>query len=252
MHLVSLTAGAASRLPSPFGQGPVVALCYHRVARTRPGDPWAVTRGTFDRQLDLIAANRAPVVTAGEIPALAGPGVAITFDDNLAAHVRVALPALLDAGVRATFFVNPGELGAPGGLHHADVWELVSRGMAVGAHNDRHRAPATQPLDEFARDVDRCRAFLECLEMPLTWAYPDDRPGSFGPEHEWVLMDRGFSVRFTTLGERIRPDRLDRPQGRYVIRRDTTDARLRSALRGGLGIVRIFQQARSLLPARAS
>ena len=44
------------------------------------------------------------------------------------------LPALLDRGLTATFFVVAGRLGEPGFLSENDVRTLVSAGMTIGCH----------------------------------------------------------------------------------------------------------------------
>ncbi len=248
MSLESLITGIASRLPAPGARDPIVALCYHAIAPTG-GDRWTVTPAAFERHLARIAGSGARVLTAGELPGARGPAVLLTFDDNLPSHDAAAAPALRAAGLRATFFVNPGELGAPGALDRAGVDRLLGQGMTVGAHYDRHVLAAGESLEAFAHGVDRCAAFLESIGMPLTWAYPGGHRGSFRAHHERILRQRGFQVRFSTLEGRIHADRLDRPQGRYVMRRDTTDRYLAAALRGGLGLIRLAKRARGLTGA---
>jgi peptidoglycan/xylan/chitin deacetylase (PgdA/CDA1 family) len=66
---------------------------------------------TFRRQLDGLARDATPVGWADVEAALAGDrqlppdAVLLTFDDGLIDHHRVVLPALLERGLRATFFV---------------------------------------------------------------------------------------------------------------------------------------------------
>ena len=66
--------------------------------------------------------------------------VRITFDDGNASDVTHALPALRERGLKATFFVVAGRLGAPLFLDAAAVKELADAGMTIGSHGMRHRA----------------------------------------------------------------------------------------------------------------
>lgn len=65
--------------------------------------------------------------------------VRITFDDGNASDLRVALPALRDRGLHATFFVVASRLRTPGFLDAAGVRALADADMAIGCHGMRHR-----------------------------------------------------------------------------------------------------------------
>lgn len=65
--------------------------------------------------------------------------VRITFDDGNASDVEIALPRLVERGLRAEFFVLAGLLGSPGRLDHDSVRELLASGMSVGSHGWAHR-----------------------------------------------------------------------------------------------------------------
>jgi peptidoglycan/xylan/chitin deacetylase (PgdA/CDA1 family) len=65
--------------------------------------------------------------------------IQITFDDGNASDVEIALPRLLERGLRAEFFVLAGLLGEPGRLSREGVAELTSAGMTVGSHGWAHR-----------------------------------------------------------------------------------------------------------------
>jgi peptidoglycan/xylan/chitin deacetylase (PgdA/CDA1 family) len=66
--------------------------------------------------------------------------VRLSFDDGNSSDVDVALPALVDRDLTASFFVVAGLIGEPGYLDRADVRELVGAGMTIGCHGMRHRA----------------------------------------------------------------------------------------------------------------
>lgn len=66
------------------------------------------------------------------------PSVALSFDDGNASDSRLGLPALVERGMSATFFVLAGRLGAPGSLAADDVRALGEAGMAIGTHGMDH------------------------------------------------------------------------------------------------------------------
>ena len=68
------------------------------------------------------------------------PGISLTFDDGNASDVEVALPALRERGLTATFFPVAGKLGQPGYLDAAGVRALSAAGMRVGSHGMWHRS----------------------------------------------------------------------------------------------------------------
>ena len=87
------------------------------------GDVWV----THDRFLSLLDA----VVDRQD--------VLITFDDGNASDIELALPALRERGLTATFFVVAGRLGVPRFLDADEVRELQGAGMEIGCHGMRHR-----------------------------------------------------------------------------------------------------------------
>ncbi len=236
-------AELAARLPVLRRRPAATVLCYHGVTAGEPSGRYAVGATALARHLALLAAAGHRVAGAAELAAGAGRGVAVTFDDNEPSHAAEALAVLRAAGIRATFFVTPGELGEPGRLDEAGVARLAAAGMAIGAHGHRHIRVAELPVVDFARDVAECRAFLERLGMPLVWAYPGGDPGSFTPEHDAILADAGFAVRFTTVEGPLRPG--PGPHPRYVIRSGSSDRYVQAAAAGGLGLVAAAKRLRS-------
>jgi peptidoglycan/xylan/chitin deacetylase (PgdA/CDA1 family) len=66
--------------------------------------------------------------------------VRLSFDDGNASDVEVALPALVDRGMTADFFVVAGRLGTPGNIDADGVRALRRAGMMVGTHGMNHRS----------------------------------------------------------------------------------------------------------------
>lgn len=87
--------------------------------------------------------------------------VAITFDDGNRSDVDVAMPALAERGMSATFFVLADRLGAPGYLGADDLAELRAAGMSIGCHGSAHLLWRSLDSDALRRDVAGGRSELE-------------------------------------------------------------------------------------------
>lgn len=62
----------------------------------------------------------------------------VTFDDGNLSDVEDALPALLERGLTATFFVCAGRIGERNYLDEPQLLQLRDAGMAVGSHGWSH------------------------------------------------------------------------------------------------------------------
>jgi peptidoglycan/xylan/chitin deacetylase (PgdA/CDA1 family) len=106
------------------------------------------------------------------LDSVAGRGdVNITFDDGNASDVELALPALRERGLTATFFVVAGRLRTHGFLDADGVRRLASAGMTIGCHGMRHRP--WRGLDDRAlrEELGAARRVLEdVVAGPLTRA----------------------------------------------------------------------------------
>lgn len=257
MVLENILCTISCWIPGGIQGDSISALCYHGVSPDENGssDRFEISRLALAQQLRTILDSGRKIIGLKEPYSRDRPAVMLTFDDNLPSHVAHALPVLSEFGVTAVFYLNPGEIGRPGAISHRDVEVLLSAGMWIGAHNTVHTLAAAYTARAFAKEVAECKRFLLGLGMPLTWAYPGGHPGSFYKAHEEVLLDHGFSLRFSTLEGPCRFDDPDRAQGRYVIRRNCSPRYFRTALDGGLQLVRYCKQFRfvvgRILPMRA-
>lgn len=138
-----------------------INLTFHGIGepgrRLEPGEPdiW-VSREQLHSLLDC-AVGRKDVV--------------ITFDDGNASDLELALPALRDRGLTATFFVVAGRIGAPRFLDEAGVRAIAAAGMEIGCHGMHHRR--WRGLDQSAlhEEFVEAKAILEqAVEQPVTQA----------------------------------------------------------------------------------
>jgi len=143
-----------------------VCLMYHEVTGSEPGrsvaDYFAVSRETFGRHLDAIAAAGCRGCSVGEAARPgAGPRVAITFDDGTAGHYAHALPELVARGMTATFFVITTRVGQPGYVTWDQLRAMRQAGMEIGSHTRTH--PFLSELDAAGveREVGGARAEID-------------------------------------------------------------------------------------------
>jgi len=105
-----------------------------------------VTQQAFAMLLDHIVARR----QAAEIPAI------ITFDDGNASDALIALPELARRGLKASFFICAGRIGAPHYLDRVALGDLIAAGMEIGTHGKDHRD--WRGLDESSLDAELVEA----------------------------------------------------------------------------------------------
>ena len=105
-----------------------VNVCFHGIGEPsrelEPGEArYWVTHETYLEVLDAIVDDER---------------VRVSFDDANASDVLLGLPALLERGLTATFFVLAGRLDHPGSLRADDVRLLSDAGMGIGTHGMDH------------------------------------------------------------------------------------------------------------------
>jgi peptidoglycan/xylan/chitin deacetylase (PgdA/CDA1 family) len=138
--------------------------------------------------------------------------VHISFDDGNRSDVEVALPALLERGMTATFFVLAGRLDDPPYLDADDVRRLRAAGMAIGSHGLHHRDWRRVSDAELARELSHSRRILEeVVGEPVTQA-----AAPFGSYDRRVLArarrDGGYARLFTSDGGPARRDAWLQPR----------------------------------------
>jgi peptidoglycan/xylan/chitin deacetylase (PgdA/CDA1 family) len=105
-----------------------IHLCFHGIGtlerEREPGEGrYWVTEGTFRRILDAIPTDA---------------DVSLSFDDGNRSDADVALPALLERGLDATFFPLAGRLDDAASLSADDLRRMLDAGMRIGSHGWAH------------------------------------------------------------------------------------------------------------------
>jgi peptidoglycan/xylan/chitin deacetylase (PgdA/CDA1 family) len=129
-------------------RGQVLNLVFHAVAEgnARPDDPWTLDADDFRSALDDLAGRL---------------DVALSFDDGSSSDVEIALPALLERSLRASFFITTGWIGRPGYLAEGDIQMLVESGMRVGSHGTTHTRWTELERSALDQELEESRARLE-------------------------------------------------------------------------------------------
>jgi peptidoglycan/xylan/chitin deacetylase (PgdA/CDA1 family) len=130
--------------------------------------------------------------------------VLITFDDGNASDLELALSALRDRGLTATFFVIAGRMGAPHFLNEAGVRALAAEGMEIGCHGMHHRRWRGLDRSALHEELVEAKAILEgTVEQAVTQAACPFGSYDRGVLH--VLRRCGYRHVFTSDGGFARP-----------------------------------------------
>jgi peptidoglycan/xylan/chitin deacetylase (PgdA/CDA1 family) len=187
----------------------VVGICFHGIGVPVRGlEPDAgdyfVSRDLFLAVLDDLARHTA---------------VDLTFDDGYASDVEIALPALQERELSASYFPVAGRLGSPGCLDAASVRALAAAGMTVGSHGMAHRSWRGLDPQATEQELTVARAMIaDAAGQPVTSAACPF--GAYDRRVLAALRRRGYSRVYTSDRRRARSG--DWLQPRYSIRHDDT------------------------------
>jgi peptidoglycan/xylan/chitin deacetylase (PgdA/CDA1 family) len=128
----------------------VINLCFHgigTIVRERePGESrYWVSKDRFLRILDEVRDK---------------PQIRLSFDDGNRSDISVALPALLERGLRASFFALAGRLDDVASVSPSGLRELRTAGMAIGSHGWSHIPWRGLGEDGARRELVDARAIL--------------------------------------------------------------------------------------------
>jgi peptidoglycan/xylan/chitin deacetylase (PgdA/CDA1 family) len=150
------------------------------------------------------------------------PFINITIDDGNASDFTHALPALLDHGLTATFFIIAERIDAAGALSSSAIRELVRSGMRIGTHGLAHRPWRTVRGRRLEAEMRAARIIADVAGAPVREAACPF--GSYDRRVLGELRRHGFSrVYSVDLGRAPHAAWL---QPRYTVRKDDTPADL--------------------------
>ncbi|TQL40460.1 polysaccharide deacetylase [Homoserinimonas aerilata] len=201
----------------------IANICFHGIGtiirEREPGEArYWVTEGSFLRILDELREN---------------PRVRLSFDDGNASDASVALPALLERGLQATFFALAGRRDDAASLSPADLRELRGAGMQIGSHGWEH-VPWRGLSDAEARRelIDARTALVEASGGPI-----DDAALPLG-RYDRRLLARLRQARYRTVytSDRLPARPTSHIQARYSVTALDTAESVRSLVEHRPGI----------------
>ena len=80
-------------------------------------------------------------------------GARLTIDDGNDTDARIAMPMLMEAGLKASFFIPSDRIGTPGYVTEADIHDMHDAGMEIGSHGCAHLNWLNASDAEIACDV---------------------------------------------------------------------------------------------------
>jgi peptidoglycan/xylan/chitin deacetylase (PgdA/CDA1 family) len=252
---VALAVRLRARWPWPAGPA-VAVLGWHRV--DVGGGELAVRPAAFARQMALLDEYRHRQLVLHLDQAadfLTGrPGqhraVVLTFDDAWADNHTHALGPLTRHRLPAILYVPSRLLGTPGYMTVAQLREMDSAGVRVGAHSRTHPDLRSCGAAELEGEVRGSKEDLEdLLGKPVTsFAYPT---GLLDERVRAAVAAAGFSSAITT-----RPGWWRRSTGPLQIPRsfaqDFSEATFRAAVEGGLNVLGPVGAVKGLIPGHGA
>ncbi|GAA1222324.1 polysaccharide deacetylase family protein [Rhodoglobus aureus] len=201
----------------------ITNLCFHGIGvctheREDGEAKYWVTHDAFQGILDL---------------ALGRPDVTFSFDDGNRSDADVALPALRERNLSATFFALAGRLQDPASLNSSDLHDLRNNGMGIGTHGWSHI-----PWRGLSHDVAR-REFIDAREalseasggVILDAALP---LGRYDRRLLSQLRDANYRTVFTS--DRFRARSASWLQARYSVTASDTVDTVRTMLMGRVSV----------------
>jgi peptidoglycan/xylan/chitin deacetylase (PgdA/CDA1 family) len=153
--------------------------------------------------------------------------VRLSFDDGNASDVDVALPALVERGMMADFFVVAGRIGTTGNVDVDGLRALVAGGMTVGTHGMDHRPWRGLDDHELAVELVEAReaiaqaagSVVDTAALPL---------GQYDRRVLTALRKLGYRVVYSSDARRARARAWFQP--RYSVRAEDTARSIRASV----------------------
>ncbi|MCC6546043.1 polysaccharide deacetylase family protein [Candidatus Sumerlaeota bacterium] len=171
--------------------------------------PLYVPEADFTAQLRHLSRSAIKTVSPQEYDAGLSLGALaktawLTFDDGRLDNYTIALPALLKAKQRATFFVIAQRAlsAEPGYMNLAMLREAIDAGMSIGSHSLTHPRLARLTANELRREVFDSKARLEdALGVEVTsFCYPY---GNFDAQVLELVNEAGYRLAVSTIRDNV-------------------------------------------------
>jgi peptidoglycan/xylan/chitin deacetylase (PgdA/CDA1 family) len=211
-------------------------LMYHAVEQSLPradDEDYTVTRARFTRHLAIIAASATSPTTLADL-LLGTPSdasrVLLTFDDGYASVLTVAAPLMAARGFAGVCFVVSDRVGKDGSLSAAQLRELESAGIAVGAHGRTHRYLTDLSPSELREELRASRSRLEDAvgHEVVTMSAPG---GRFDAHVLAEARDAGYRAFFSSRPGYASPADLSHDVPRIAVTEGMSDERFERLVR---------------------
>ena len=123
-------------------------------------DRYAITSSLFEQVLNMIPCKKCCTVS-NYVEEQDGNWLILTFDDGNLSDFEIAFPMMREKGIKATFFINPLNIGLSGYSTGAHLKEMAREGMEIGSHGLTHRYLITMEQDEAIREIRESKDKLE-------------------------------------------------------------------------------------------
>jgi peptidoglycan/xylan/chitin deacetylase (PgdA/CDA1 family) len=132
--------------------------------------------------------------------------LAVTFDDDLASHLKVAAPLLARLGCPATFFLTGAGLDGSHGFWWQRLQGAVDRGLdpLPALRNAGLGVAAAQPLADLAAEIEGSPAATRAEASEALAGLIGEEPPEYRLTREQIrqLSDAGFEIGFHTRDHR--------------------------------------------------
>jgi len=207
-----------------------INLCFHGIGtidheREKGESRYWVTRDHFLHILDEVRDS---------------PRVRLSFDDGNRSDAEVALPAVRERALRATFFALAGRLDDPASLSPSDLRELRNAGMEIGSHGWTHTPWRGLDDEEARRELEDARTAL----VEASGGAVRDAALPLG-RYDRQLLARLKRIKYRTVytSDRFPARSAAWLQARYSVTADDTVESIRSLVAHRAGV----RDARNLL-----
>lgn len=229
-----MTQEPAAHSSADAAGGGAIVLMYHALqadGRTPDGeDPhYTLTQAQFIEHLRLIAeAGGGGCARDWLLHGQRRHRTLLTFDDGHVSNHAIAMPALLEHGMRADFFVNPINVGRPGFASWAQLREMADAGMSIQSHGFEHVYLTRYDAAGLRDNLRRSRQQIEDgVGHPVTLLAPPG--GRMPPGLAAVARECGYRHVLSS-----RPGRITRADAMILPRMSVTAATATTQLRDWL------------------